>query len=79
MCPSFCCVRCAPNAISERTILKTHLQAQLIFLALNPSNRNERPLGRPRRRWEDNIRMDLEEVRGIGLIQLRIRIIGEPL
>ena len=21
----------------------------------------ERPLGRPRRRWEDNIRMDLEE------------------
>ena len=21
-----------------------------------------RPLGRPRRRWEDNIRMDLEEV-----------------
>jgi hypothetical protein len=25
------------------------------------------PLGRPRRRWEDNIRMDLEEM-GIGLI-----------
>jgi len=23
-----------------------------------------RPLGRPRRRWEDNIKMDLEEVRG---------------
>jgi hypothetical protein len=22
-----------------------------------------RPLGRPRRRWEDNIRMDLREVR----------------
>jgi hypothetical protein len=22
-------------------------------------NRRERPLGRPRRRWEDNIRMDL--------------------
>ena len=22
----------------------------------------ERPLGRPRRRWEDNIRMDLEEI-----------------
>ena len=21
-----------------------------------------RPLGRPRRRWEDNIRMDLEEI-----------------
>ena len=36
----------------------------------------KRPLGRPRRRWEDNIRMDLEE---IGLIRLRIGIIGEPL
>ena len=24
----------------------------------------ERPLGRPRRRWEDNIRMDLQEVGG---------------
>jgi hypothetical protein len=23
-----------------------------------------RPLGRPRRRWEDNIKMDVEEVRG---------------
>ena len=22
----------------------------------------KRPLGRPRRRWEDNIRMDLEEI-----------------
>jgi len=27
----------------------------------NPEGR--RPLGRPRRRWEDNIRMDLREVR----------------
>ena len=33
-----------------------------------------RPLGRPRRRWEDNIRM-----LGIGLIRLRIWIIGKPL
>ena len=40
----------------------------------------KRPLGRPRRRWEDNIRMELEEIgkRGIGLIRLRIGIIGEP-
>jgi hypothetical protein len=42
------------------------------------------PLGGPRRRWEDYTRMDLEEIgiksiRGIGLIRLRIRIIGEPL
>ena len=39
----------------------------------------KRPLGRPRRKWEENIRMDLEEMRGIGLIRLRIGIIGEPL
>jgi len=26
----------------------------------------KRPLGRPRRRWEDNIRMDLREVGGGG-------------
>ena len=43
----------------------------------------KRPLGRPRRRWEDNIRMDLEEIgvnrKGVGLIRLRIGITGEPL
>jgi hypothetical protein len=28
-----------------------------------------RPLGRPRRRWEDNIKMDLQEVGGMeGLV-----------
>ena len=26
----------------------------------------KRPLGRPRRRWEDNIKMDLQEVEGVG-------------
>ena len=26
----------------------------------------KRPLGRPRRRWEDNIKMDLREVEGGG-------------
>ena len=26
----------------------------------------KRPLGRPRRRWEDNIKMDLQEVEGSG-------------
>jgi hypothetical protein len=34
-----------------------------------------RPLGRPRRRWEDNIKMDLREMglgMWIGLIGLRI-------
>jgi hypothetical protein len=26
-----------------------------------------RPLGRPRRRWEDNIKMDLQEVGWVGM------------
>ena len=26
------------------------------------TSREKRPLGRPRRRWEDNIRMDLKEI-----------------
>ena len=30
------------------------------ILAGKPTGR--RPLGRPRRRWEDNIRMDLEDI-----------------
>jgi len=27
----------------------------------------KRLLGRPRRRWEDNIKMDLQEVRWVGM------------
>ena len=52
------------------------------FKILTGKPTGKRPLGRPRRRWEDNIRMDLEEIginAGIGLIRLRILIIGEPL
>jgi hypothetical protein len=32
----------------------------------------KRPMGRPRRRWEDNIKMDLQEVgcRAMGWIEL---------
>ena len=40
----------------------------------------KRPLGRPRCRWDDNIKMDLKvSIRGIGLIPLRIGINGGPL
>ena len=46
------------------------------ILILPPAGK--RPLGRPRRIWEDNIRMDLKEI-GIELIRLRVGIIGEPL
>ena len=52
------------------------------FKILTGKPTGKRPFGRPRRRWEDNIRIDLEEIgsmRVIWLIRLRIGIIGEPL
>jgi hypothetical protein len=39
----------------------------------------KRNLGRPRSQWDDNIRLNAEEIRGIGLIRLRIVITGESL
>jgi hypothetical protein len=36
-----------------------------VFRLLIGSPEGKRPLGRPRRRWEDNIKMDLREI-GIG-------------
>ena len=32
------------------------------FKTLTGKSTGKRPLGRPRRRWEDNIRMDVEEI-----------------
>jgi hypothetical protein len=43
------------------------------------SRRGRRPLGRPRRRWEDNIKMDLREIGWGGMDWLRIGTNGEPL
>ena len=36
-----------------------------VYRVLVGKPEGKRPLGRPRRRWEDNIRMDLQEV-GVG-------------
>ena len=33
-------------------------------MGLHPKPEGKRPLERPRRRWEDNIKMDLQEVGG---------------
>jgi hypothetical protein len=33
-----------------------------VYRVLVGKPEGERPLGRPRRRWEDNVRMDLQEV-----------------
>jgi hypothetical protein len=47
------------------------------YMVLVGRPEGRRPLGRPRRRWEDNIKMDLQEVgwgggAWTGLIWLRI-------
>ena len=39
----------------------------------------KRPLGRPSRKWEDNIITYIKDIRAIGLIQPRSGIIGKPL
>ena len=52
-----------------------------VYRVLVGKSERRRPLGRPRRRWEDNIRMDLQEVGlgfedWIGLAQDRDRWLG---
>ena len=37
-------------------------EGRIAFKILTRKPTGKRPLGRPRRRWEDNIRMDLEEI-----------------
>jgi len=36
-----------------------------VYRVLVGKSEGKRPLGRLRRRWEDNIKMDLQEVRGV--------------
>jgi hypothetical protein len=36
-----------------------------VYRVLVGKPKRKRPLGRPRRRWEDNIKMDLQEI-GVG-------------
>ena len=38
------------------------VQKYIAYRVLVGKHEGKRPLGRPRRRWEDNIRMDLREV-----------------
>ena len=39
-------------------------QGRGVYMVLVGKPEGKRPLGRPRRRWEDNIKMDLQEVGG---------------
>jgi hypothetical protein len=43
-----------------------------VFTGFSLGGREQKPLGRPRRRWEDNIKMDLREIGidGANWIQL---------
>ena len=57
-------------------------EGKIAFTILTGKPTGNRPLERPSRRWEDNIRMDLEAIginAGNWLTRLRIGIIGESL
>ena len=53
-----------------------------IFKILSGTPAGNRPSGRPRRRWEDNIRINLEEIginAGNWVDSAQDRDIGEPM
>jgi hypothetical protein len=43
-----------------------------VFMVLFGRSEGGRPLGRPRRRWEDNIKMDFREIRIDGANWIRL-------
>ena len=61
---------CSPNRVrvikSRRLRWTGHVarmeEGRRASKILTDTPTGKRPLGRPRRRWEDNIRMDLEEI-----------------
>ena len=63
-------VYCSPNILrvikSRRLRWAGHVarmeEGRSVFKMLTGKPTGKRPLGRPRRRWEDNIRMDHEEI-----------------
>jgi hypothetical protein len=66
----------SPNIVrvikSRRLMWADHVprieEGRSVFKILTGTPTGKRVLGMPWRRWEDNIRMDLKEIRGIGLI-----------
>jgi transposase len=50
----------------------THGEGKIVYRVLIGRPEGKRPLGRPRRRWEDNIKMDLGDIAidGANWIQL---------
>jgi hypothetical protein len=43
------------------------MERRCVYRVLVENPEGKRPLGRPRRRWDDNIKMDLQEVRFGGM------------
>jgi len=41
-------------------------EGRVVHRVLVEKPEGKRPLGRPRRRWEDNIKIELREVGGVG-------------
>jgi hypothetical protein len=70
----------SPNIVrvikARRVWLAEHVarmgEGRGVYRVLVGSSEGKRPLERPRRRWEDNIKMDLREIRinGVNWIQL---------
>ena len=54
LCPQYC------NISNKNNCLSYFASVFEVLLTGKPTGK--RPLGRPRSRWEDNIRMDLEEI-----------------
>jgi hypothetical protein len=47
------------------------MEGKGVYRVLVEKSEGKKPLGRPRRRWEDNIKMDVQEVGwGMGWIDL---------
>ena len=66
-CPSHCYRIKIPNYIKSRRLrwaghVARMEQTRNAYRVLMGKPEGKRPLRRPRRRWEDNIRMDLREV-----------------
>jgi hypothetical protein len=47
-------------------------QRRGVYRVLVGKPEGKRPVGRPRRRWEDNIKMDLQEVRCGGMAWIEL-------
>jgi hypothetical protein len=60
------------NVDKTKVLYNFKIISILTFLKIVIFNNNNNPLGRPRRRWEDDIKMDLQEVgrRGMDWIEL---------